>query len=180
MAVSFTRAVGWLALVILGAIPQALLAAVIHGRVVGVSDGDTVKVLDAAQRLYTVRLMGIDAPEKTQPFGQRSKQSLSELIFQKQVTVAWAKKDKYGRTVGKILTEAGDDICLEQINRGMAWHYKQYAQEQSLQDRRAYARAEEDSRTQKMGLWQDPSSTPPWVWRQPHRPQPTVAERAQD
>jgi endonuclease YncB( thermonuclease family) len=73
--VSFTRAIRWLALVILGAIPQALLAAVIHGRVVGVSDGDTVKVLDAAQRLYTVRLMGIDAPEKTQPFGQRSKQS---------------------------------------------------------------------------------------------------------
>jgi endonuclease YncB( thermonuclease family) len=169
------RTYGWLAIVVLGVIPQALLASVIHGRVVGISDGDTIKVLDVAKQLHTVRLMGIDAPEKAQPFGQRSKQSLSELIFQKKVTVTWEKKDKYGRTVGKILTEAGDDICLEQINRGMAWHYKQYAQEQSLQDRGAYARAEDESRIQKMGLWQDPSPTPPWFWRQRHRPQPAVA-----
>ena len=98
------RTYGWLAIVVLGVIPQALLASVIHGRVVGISDGDTIKVLDVAKQLHTVRLMGIDAPEKAQPFGQRSKQSLSELIFQKKVTVTWEKKDKYGRTVGKILT----------------------------------------------------------------------------
>jgi len=86
-SVLHARAFGWLAFVVLGAIPQALLAAVIYGRVVGVIDGDTVKVLDATQQLHTVRLMGIDAPEKAQPYGQRSKQSLSEMVYQHNVRV---------------------------------------------------------------------------------------------
>lgn len=160
-----TRAVGWLAFLVLGVTSQALLAAVIYGRVVGVSDGDTVKVLDAAQQLHTVRLMGIDAPEKAQPYGQRSKQSLSEMVFQRQVTVDWEKKDKYGRTVGKISASDGTDICLEQINRGMAWHYKQYAKEQSAVDRESYSAAEMTARTNGVGLWKDKSPVPPWEWR---------------
>lgn len=164
-SVFHTRAVGWLAFVVLGLTSQALLAAVIYGRVVGVSDGDTVKVLDAAQQLHTVRLMGIDAPEKAQPYGQRSKQSLSEMVFQRQVTVDWEKKDKYGRTVGKISASDGTDICLEQINRGMAWHYKQYAKEQSAVDRASYSAAEMTARTNGVGLWQDKSPVPPWEWR---------------
>ena len=164
-SVLHTRAFGWLAFVVLGAIPQVLLAAVIYGRVVGVSDGDTVKVLDATQQLHTVRLMGIDAPEKAQPYGQRSKQSLSEMVFQRQVTVVWEKKDKYGRTVGKISASDGTDTCLEQINRGMAWHYKQYAKEQSEVDRASYSAAEMTARTNGAGLWQDKSPVPPWEWR---------------
>ena len=164
-AVSFTRAVGWLALVILGAVPQALLAAVMHGRIVGVSDGDTVKVLDAAQRLHTVRLMGIDAPEKAQPYGQRSKQSLSEMVNQQHVSVEWSKEDKYGRVVGKIRLHDGLDVCLEQIKRGMAWHYKQYAKEQTFEDQVMYENSENEARNQKLGLWLDDSPTPPWLWR---------------
>lgn len=162
---------GWLLFVVLGFIPQALLAAVTYGRIVGISDGDTVKVLDSTNQLHTVRLMGIDAPEKAQPFGQRSKQSLSDLIFQKQVTVAWEKKDKYGRTIGKILTAAGDDICLEQINRGMAWHYKQYKLEQPIEEQDSYSQAEIQARKKRVGLWQDFDSVPPWEWRrqQKHR-----------
>lgn len=164
-AVSFTRAVGWLALVILGAIPQALLAAVMHGRIVGVSDGDTVKVLDAAQRLHTVRLMGIDAPEKAQPYGKRSKQSLSEMVYQQHVSVEWSKEDKYGRVVGKIRLQDGLDVCLEQIKKGMAWHYKQYAKEQTFEDQVMYENSENEARNQKLGLWLDDSPTPPWLWR---------------
>lgn len=164
-SVFHTRAVGWLAFVVLGLTSQALLAAVIYGRVVGVNDGDTVKVLDAVQQLHTVRLMGIDAPEKAQPYGQRSKQSLSEMVFQRQVTVDWEKKDKYGRTVGKISASDGTDICLEQINRGMAWHYKQYAKEQSAVDRANYSAAELTARTNGVGLWQDKFPVPPWEWR---------------
>ena len=159
------RRFGCLALAVLGLIPQALLAAVIHGRVVGVSDGDTVKVLDAAQRLHTIRLMGIDAPEKAQPYGQRSKQSLSEMVFQRQVTVVWEKKDKYGRTVGKISASDGTDICLEQINRGMAWHYKQYKSEQPIEEQESYSQAEIQARKMKVGLWQDLEPVPPWEWR---------------
>ena len=81
------------------------------------------------------------------------------------MTVAWEKKDKYGRTVGKISAPDGTDICLEQINRGMAWHYKQYAKEQSAVDRASYSAAEMTARTNGAGLWQEKSPLPPWEWR---------------
>jgi len=73
------------------------------GQVVAVSDGDTIKVLDDSKKLFVIRLMGIDAPEKAQPFGQRAKQSLSELVFQRRVEVQWNKRDRYDRVVGKVL-----------------------------------------------------------------------------
>lgn len=135
------------------------------GRVVGVSDGDTIKVLDDARQQHTIRLMGIDAPEKAQAFGQRSKQSLSERVSGQQVQVQGAKRDKYGRTVGKVLAQDGTDICLEQIARGLAWHYKKYADEQSAQDRLRYAEAENMARESGAGLWRDEAPVPPWVWR---------------
>lgn len=141
------------------------VAAEFSGLVVGVSDGDTIKVLADSRQQYTIRLMGIDAPEKAQAFGQRSKQSLSELVFEKQVTVQWTKRDKYGRIVGKVWSQDGVDICLEQITQGMAWHYKKYADEQSAQDREVYAEAEKVARQSKLGLWQDPDPISPWAWR---------------
>ena len=97
----------------------------LNGRVVGVADGDTVTVLDASRQQHKIRLMGIDAPEKRMPYGNRSKQSLSDLIFDRQVQVEYNKKDRYGRTVGKIIVD-GVDANLAQIKAGMAWHYKQY------------------------------------------------------
>ena len=95
-------------------------AEVLVGRVVGVSDGDTITVLDDKKQRHVIRLMGIDAPEKAQAFGQKAKQSLSDLVFDKDVSVTWFKRDRYGRTVGQV--RIGDtDVCLEQIKRGMAW-----------------------------------------------------------
>ena len=131
----------------------------------GISDGDTLKVLDSNHQLHTVRLMGIDAPEKAQPFGQRSKQSLSEMVFQKPVTVEWQKRDRYGRIIGKIIVTDGTDICLEQINRGLAWHYKQYSSEQSVDDKKSYSQAENVARKEGVGLWGDAVPIPPWEWR---------------
>jgi len=98
----------------LGAIALTLpvVAATLDGVVVGVSHGDTVTVLDSRKQQHKIRLSGIDAPEKSQPFGQTSKESLSELIFHKAVSVDWDKQDRYGRTVGKILIN-GQDINLE-------------------------------------------------------------------
>ncbi len=139
---------------------------ILVGQVVDVSDGDTVKLLDDAARQHTVRLMGIDAPEKAQAHGQRSKQSLANLVLQKRVNVLWRKRDKYGRIVGKLLTLEAKDVCLEQIANGMAWHYKHYADEQSASDRERYADAEKIAQAAKVGLWQDPSPVPPWTWRQ--------------
>lgn len=140
-------------------------AAELNGLVISVSDGDTIKILDDNQHMHTVRLVGIDAPEKNQAFGQSSKQSLSGLIYKHRVSVEWPKRDKYGRIVGKVLAENGLDLCLEQIILGMAWHYKKYANEQSADDRVRYAEAEKNARESMAGLWQDDSPVPPWEWR---------------
>lgn len=94
-------------------------ASVIEGRVVGVSDGDTVTVLDAGRRQHKFRLLGIDAPEKDQDFGERSKQSLSDLVFGKDVMVEYEKKDRYGRTLGKVVV-GGRSANLEQVRAGLA------------------------------------------------------------
>ena len=142
----------------------SLQAATLQGKVVSVADGDTIKVLDATNTQHKIRLQGIDAPEKAQPFGQKSKQSLSQLVYNKQVTVQYQKKDKYGRTVGKVLNN-GTDVCLEQIKLGMAWHYKQYKSDQPKEDRETYAQVEQTARVQAVGLWKDKMPNPPWEYR---------------
>ena len=134
------------------------------GRIVGISDGDTVTLLDANKRQYKIRLTGIDAPEKKMPFGQRSKEHLSDLIFSKDVLVETEKLDRYGRTLGKILFDR-NDINLAMINAGLAWHYKKYQKDQSRSDRLLYAHAEEQARQHRLGLWRDPNPTAPWEWR---------------
>ncbi len=140
-------------------------ANVIHGRVVGVSDGDTVTVIDANKTQHKIRLSGIDAPEKAQAYGQKAKESLSDLVFGQKVDVEWNKQDRYGRIVGKIML-GGVDINLEQIKRGMAWHYKEYQNEQSPEDRIGYAQSELQAQVKKIGLWRDPAPIEPAVFRQ--------------
>lgn len=136
----------------------------ITGRVVGVTDGDTIKVLDASNTEYKIRLAGIDAPEKKQAFGQASKKSLSDLVFDKQVKVDWNKQDRYGRTVGKVIVN-GVDANLEQVKRGMAWFYKKYQNEQPLQDRLDYLHAQEAAEKERIGLWADNNPIAPWDFR---------------
>ena len=139
-------------------------AATLQGKVVSVADGDTVTVLDAQKTQHKIRLQGIDAPEKAQAFGNKSKQSLHELVHGKQVTVEYQKKDKYGRVVGKVMLN-NNDVCLEQVTRGMAWHYKAYASEQSKEEQESYAQAETIAQAQSVGLWKEKTPTPPWVFR---------------
>lgn len=134
------------------------------GNVVGVADGDTITVLDADKVQHKIRLTGIDAPEKNQPFGNRSKQSLSDMVFNKIVTVETVKRDRYGRELGKVLI-GGKDANLEQIRAGLAWHYKAYEREQTAADRNTYAVAENEAKAAKRGLWVDVEPTPPWEWR---------------
>lgn len=140
-------------------------AATITGRVVGVADGDTVTVLDASNTQHKIRLSGIDAPEKKQAFGMRSKQSLSDQVFEKQVIIDTDKKDRFGRDVGKILLSTGQDVNLEKVTRSFAWHYKAYEREQSANDRKLYDFAEQGARAGKHGLWADAEPVPPWVFR---------------
>ena len=134
------------------------------GRVVAVEDGDTIVVRDDANGTYKIRLQGIDAPEGGQAFGDRSGQSLSEMVSGKQVEIEWSKRDRYRRLVGKVSSD-GSDICLQQIRAGMAWHYKRYQNEQSIEDRELYANAENEARTERLGLWSDENPLPPWRFR---------------
>lgn len=142
-------------------------AATLVGQVVGVTDGDTVTVLDEQKQQHKIRLAGIDAPEKRQPFGQRSKEALSDAVFGKTVSVEWNKLDRYGRIIGKIVVDARD-VNLSQVEVGLAWWYQQYSAEQSVGDRQLYALAEENARRERLGLWSEAEPTPPWDWRK-HR-----------
>jgi len=136
----------------------------LSGRVVAVADGDTITVLDADKRQHKVRLAGIDAPEKRQPFGTKSREFLAALVFRQEVDVDFKKTDRYGRIVGKVLV-ANVDAGLRQIEAGMAWHYRAYAREQSVADREAYAAAEASAKAAGRGLWSDKSPQPPWEFR---------------
>lgn len=126
--------------------------------VIGVSDGDTVKVISKDQREMKCRIWGIDAPEKGQSFGQKSKQALSDLIYRKSVEVQVVAQDRYGRSVCKISLN-GRDINKEQIAAGMAWMYRQYSSDP------LYAQAESTARAKQLGLWAEANPTPPWEFR---------------
>jgi endonuclease YncB( thermonuclease family) len=139
-------------------------AALLEGLVVGIADGDTITLLDVTKTQYKIRLAGIDAPEKKQPFGTRSKQSLAEMIFRNQVAVEWTKYDRYRRIIGRVLLN-GKDVNLAQVAAGMAWHYKAYQGEQTPADRAAYTEAELEARAARIGLWREASPIPPWEFR---------------
>jgi len=141
-----------------------LYAAEIEGKVIRVSDGDTIAVLDASNQTTKIRLAGIDAPEKKQAFGNRSKQSLSDLVYGKQVTIIWNKTDRYGRTIGKVLLDK-IDINNQQLVRGYAWFYKKYENELTMEDRKLYQESENKAKSSKIGLWYDSNPIEPWLFR---------------
>ena len=146
------------------ALAGSVIAETITGQVVGVVDGDTITVLDAEKVQHKIRLAGIDAPEKKQAFGNRSKESLSDMVFDKTVNVETEKRDRYGRQIGKVLVD-GRDVNLVQVERGMAWFYRQYQREQSPNDRKLYEAAEDAAKAAKRGLWRDADPVAPWDFR---------------
>jgi endonuclease YncB( thermonuclease family) len=149
----------------------------ITGKVVKVADGDTVTILDGAQTQHRIRLSGIDAPESSQDFGKASKKNLSRLVAGKKVTIQYAKKDKYGRIIGKIIHD-GRDINLEQLRKGLAWHYKHYQREQPIDEREAYEIAEREAQRARIGLWKQRRPLPPWDYRRQERNKhPTLGAR---
>lgn len=127
-------------------------------RVVSVHDGDTLTVL-IDRRQVKVRLTDIDAPELRQPFGSRSRQSLSELCFGKLAALDVRGHDRYKRTIAQVTCE-GHDANAEQVRRGLAWTYTRYAPAGSP----LYA-MQSEARNAHRGLWSDPAPVPPWDWR---------------
>ena len=146
--------------IVLLALSPAVFAADLSGSVIGISDGDTFTLLTVEKRQIKIRLAEIDAPESGQPYGNKSKQALSGLIFGGDVRVVVQTTDRYGRTVGR--PYVGDlDICAEMVRMGAAWVYKQYLVDRSLFD------VEKDARAAKRGIWGLPESeqVEPWNWR---------------
>lgn len=135
------------------------LFADLTGKVVGVSDGDTLKVLTEAKETVKIRLYGIDCPEKKQPFGQVAKQFASDRIFGKEVTVKEKAKDRYGRTVGVVFHDGDKCLNYEIVEAGLAWCYRHYNKDPKIEALEAKARG------LKVGLWQDSAPVPPWDWR---------------
>lgn len=136
------------------------LAATLSGKVVAVADGDTITILTPDKEQIKIRLVETDGPEKDQPYGQKSKQALSDLVFGKHVSVEWNKTDKYKRTLGRVFV--GDtDVNLQQVKIGAAWAYTQYLTDERIKQ------AETEARNAKAGLWalQADQIMPPWEWR---------------
>ena len=137
-------------------------AGVLTGRVVGITDGDTITLRTTTDTIK-VWLTGIDAPEGGQPFGTKAKQALSKLVFGKSVTVDSSGEDRYGRTLGEIIVD-GESVNVRLVRGGWAWWYEQYAPDDNqLRD------AQQEARQSGRGLWADPNPVPPSDWRRGKR-----------
>lgn len=145
----------------------------------GIADGDTLYVLDTGRNSHKIRLLGIDAPEHQQAFGERSKQSLSQMTYHQTVSVDWESRDIYGRILGRVrivsaLCRQHDcprnfDVNLEQVRLGLAWWNKKYADSQFPGDAGTYENAERQARENRAGLWAEAHPLPPWRWRYANR-----------
>lgn len=129
--------------------------------VVAISDGDTLTARcgdPGAYQQVKIRLAEIDAPEKAQPFGNRSRQALAALCFQQQATIKPTTRDRYGRTVARVECQ-GQDANLQQVRTGMAWAYTKYLTDPEVKVQEVAARSA------AVGLWSDTAPVPPWDWR---------------
>ena len=136
-----------------------------RGKVVAITDGDTIKVLNDQNEQVKVRLESIDTPERKQPFGEVAKDYLGQLIHEKNVIVKETGEDRYGRTLAFIALPIGDgslDINREMVRSGHAWHYVTYSKSETL------GFEEQEARKEKCGLWAGTGpddQVPPWEWR---------------
>lgn len=148
--------------------------------IVGVSDGDTLKARCGSRGNYEevkVRLNGIDAPEKRQPFGERAKRVMSDMVFMKDADLDCLSIDRYGRSVCKVRVTPRAapngpktlDPGLAMVTVGMAWWYRDYARQQTSQERGQYEFAEFEAKARHVGLWRDAEPVPPWEWRRTAR-----------
>ena len=119
-------------------------------------DGDTIVLMDRTR----VRLHGIDAPEKNQPYGSESTAALQKMVMQG-VYLLEVDVDRYGRVVGQLYHSIdGYDINASMVCAGYAWWYERYAPDsQMLND------CQIEARQAPHGLWEDKDPMPPWEWR---------------
>jgi micrococcal nuclease len=148
----------WIAVCVMLAFSHVATAGEFRGKVVSVTDGDTITVLDAENVQHKIRLQGIDAPKKKQAFGTKSKELLTEKVAGHEVLIEWKEKDRYGRILGEVML-GRRHINLEMVQEGMAWRYVQYSKSKDL------SHAEVMAREARKGLWTDKDPIPPWEFR---------------
>jgi endonuclease YncB( thermonuclease family) len=134
---------------------------VMSGRVIRVSDGDTIALLNADKAQIRVRLYGIDAPEKKQLYGEASRKYLADMVAGKDIEVKVHNIDRYGRSVGHIIIQ-NLDVNRAMIEAGYSWVYRQYCK---IPECVKWLLLEEEAKADKRGLWQEPDPVPPWEWR---------------
>jgi len=142
-------------------------AETLHGRVVAVTDGDTLTLL-AERQQYTIRIAGIDAPERHQAWSDQSKLNLSRLSLN-QTAVADCPGIDPHRTMICKLTVKAVDIGLEQVKDGMAWWAKDLARDLSPEDQSACQSAQLMAQLKRRGLWGETNPIPPWTFRKQGR-----------
>lgn len=139
---------------------QGANASTISGRVYRIIDGDSLLLVDSANRQHRVRLLGIDAPEATQAFGAHARTRLSALAFGK---LATAECRRFNSGAHCMVLVEQTDIALEQLRSGMAWCAEPQASEQKA--REEYEHAEFEAKVHRYGLWRGKNPIPPWDWR---------------
>jgi len=128
-------------------------------KVIHVTDGDTITVLNAANEHVKIRLNGIDCPEKSQAFGNKAKQFTKNLVGGQTVTIQAYDQDRYGRTIGDVVLEDGRNLSQELVKAGYAWWFFKYSDDEQL------GILEVKAKIGKVGLWADKNPVPPWIFR---------------
>jgi endonuclease YncB( thermonuclease family) len=137
---------------------DAIAAEKFSGPVTDITDGDTIKVLSQGET-FKIRLAGIDAPERRQPYSDRAKRFASQLAIGQVVTVHYSQRDRWGRILGEVVLPDGRSLNQEMVRAGLAWHYKKGSKDREL------ARLERRARAQHLGLWRDRKPEAPWEYR---------------
>lgn len=133
------------------------------GKVIAIKDGDTVVVIDSLKNQKTLRLAEVDCPESGQPFGKNAKQFTSDQIFGKTVKYYITTTDRYNRSIAKIYYDNGKYLSEEIIKNGLGWWYYKYSDNKNL------GILEKEASNKKIGLFSDPNSIPPWLYREQQR-----------
>ena len=166
VSIGVKKKVSFLSLVLTFLLTLPCLAWAWSGEVVGITDGDTITVLNSKTlKDVKIRLYGIDCPEGGQAFSKRARQFTSKMVYGKVVEVGAITVDHYGRTVSLVYVE-GKGVCDELIRAGLAWVYYLYC---NLPICTEWKNLEAEAKEAKRGLWSDPHAIPPWEFRRKKR-----------
>ncbi|MDR4485428.1 MAG: thermonuclease family protein [Nitrospirales bacterium] len=138
-------------------------AADFQAKVIHISDGDTITVLNKEKEEIKIRLNGIDCPEAGQAFGNKAKEFTKGLVAGQMVTIQAYDQDKYGRTIGDVVLNDGRNLSQELVKAGMAWWFFKYSDDEQL------GILEVKAKIARVGLWADPNPIPPWIFRHPDK-----------